>query len=469
VACLTLVLAAAARASADHDNRALLHLQVRQTAVAVSAALPSSQAQLADALTVASATGSPQTFTRVVTRRGLAKGAVSETFWELQPSGPVQLAQVGSAPLPGRTGRASGYVAQVRPGPQLRVTRILAGQPRRLGYALASNGSPRYIAHAEAALASNHRLNVPSSSPFGDLDFAVYFGRGQHQSELVQASVATPLMGDTASASVPFGNTFITVVATPRGSLVGWLSDALPWIVLATGAVLSCVRAATVEYIARRRQRAEKPGAGQSGQDVRLRERWSLRDGPVQVDRRPLWQGRDRECRTPATCGATRRQRVRRRHRRGAAHRCGRDPWPLRNLVPAALESFPAEPSSVPAVRSFVRSRCPRLPGAILGDLSLIVFELATNALQYAGTTFDVTVELHDGMVQMEVSDVGVERRRCGRTRRSAPRTPAACRSWMRWRTNGVYGRLRRARARRRGCVSTDRAQSAGLPRADRT
>ena len=259
--CLTLVLAWAASDAADRNDEALLGLQVRQTAAAIAAALPAAQAQLSDALTVASATGSAATFSKFVTRRGLPRGVVSESLWEKGVSGTVMLAAVGASPVLARDGRAPAFFAGVRSTTRLTVTPILAAQPRRVGYALASKGSPSYVAYVESALPSNRKLHTPASSPFGDLNLAVYIGSSAHRSNLVEASVPTPIRGEQASASTPFGNTTITVVATPKTSLVGWLSRALPWIVLGAGAVLTFASAATVEFVARRRAQAEAMSA----------------------------------------------------------------------------------------------------------------------------------------------------------------------------------------------------------------
>jgi hypothetical protein len=257
--CLTLVLAWAAGDAANRNNKALLDLQVRQTVAAVAAAIPTSQAQLSDALTVASATGSSTTFTKFVQHRGLPKGVVSESLWERGPSGgPVLLANIGKQPTLATEGSAAAFIGRARSNTQLTVTRILPGEPRRLGYALASGKNPDYIVYAETALPPRTKLRVPANSPFSDLNYAIYLGSGQHASDLVEASVPTPIHGISATASAPFGNTSITVVGTPKGWLVGWLSTALPWIVLAAGTVLSVVSAATVEYVGRRRRRAEE-------------------------------------------------------------------------------------------------------------------------------------------------------------------------------------------------------------------
>jgi serine phosphatase RsbU (regulator of sigma subunit) len=254
---LTLVLTWAAATASTRNNEALLRLQVRQTAATVSAALPSAQAQIADALTVARTTGSAQTFANFVRERGLQRGVVSESLWARLPSGSEELANVGKVPLLARGQQAPAFFAHLHSSDMLSVTGILPGSPRRVGYALVSKGDPSYLVYAESALPSDKTLRVPSSSPFDDLNYALFLGRSQEPSTLIASSLPVPIGGLEASASAPFGNTYITVVGTPKAPLVSWLSSALPWIVLVAGTILSCISAATVEYVARRRENAE--------------------------------------------------------------------------------------------------------------------------------------------------------------------------------------------------------------------
>ncbi len=63
--------------------------------------------------------------------------------------------------------------------------------------------------------------------------------------------------GNLATASVPFGDSAITVVATPDQELGGTLLARLPWIVAIAGAGLSLVAAVLADYLIRRRRQAE--------------------------------------------------------------------------------------------------------------------------------------------------------------------------------------------------------------------
>jgi anti-anti-sigma factor len=69
--------------------------------------------------------------------------------------------------------------------------------------------------------------------------------------------------------------------------------------------------------------------------------------------------------------------------------------------------SFASVPDSVHAVRSFIRSHKDILPIPLLADLELVASELATNAVQFAQTAFEVRLELRGAEVLLEVTDSG--------------------------------------------------------------
>ena len=126
----------------------------------------------------------------------------------------------------------------------------------RLGYAEMPVGEDRYIVYAETALPASRRFSVPKSSPFDDLNFAIYLDKTGTGAQLVAASVPVPVRGPTATATVAFGDATLTVVATPMSDLAGGLSAALPWVVLGLGLVLSLLTASTIDYVTRGRQLA---------------------------------------------------------------------------------------------------------------------------------------------------------------------------------------------------------------------
>lgn len=255
---LTGGLAWAASSVNRHNEASLLHLQVRQAASAVTEAVPSIQTQLLDSLEVAVDTGDPAAFKRFSSSTSTSGNRFATlSLWEKTASGAKRLALVGETPHLVSEGRAAAFFATVKPSPDLQVTEMLSGPAPWLGYAEMAPGSKGLFVYAESLLPERHHAVVPRSSAFNDLNFAIYFGARQAPSHLVEASVPTPVRGTKATATVPFGNTSLTLVGTPTRSLTGGLSSALVWIVLGVGCTLAALTASTVEYILRRRGLAE--------------------------------------------------------------------------------------------------------------------------------------------------------------------------------------------------------------------
>jgi anti-sigma regulatory factor (Ser/Thr protein kinase) len=66
---------------------------------------------------------------------------------------------------------------------------------------------------------------------------------------------------------------------------------------------------------------------------------------------------------------------------------------------------FSHEPQSVGAARRFATQALSDTPAEVLDAVELMVSELATNCIRYAGTTFAVTVAQADGEIRVEVTD----------------------------------------------------------------
>ena len=75
---------------------------------------------------------------------------------------------------------------------------------------------------------------------------------------LIAASVVNPnFSGRTASDSIAFGDTTLTLVMTPRRELGGTLLERLPWLIAGVGALIALAAAAMTERLVRRRADAE--------------------------------------------------------------------------------------------------------------------------------------------------------------------------------------------------------------------
>jgi hypothetical protein len=255
---LTAGLTWAASAVHHSSNDRLLQLQVRQTAATLSSALPSIQSQLVDAVQVATDTKQPAAFTRFVSGKVGSQGAyASVSLWKRTGNGTTLVAVDGTTPLLVSDGEVSAFFSHVHPSAELQLTGILRGTPARLGYAEMPPGDSVFVVYAESLLPDNRKLTVPKSSPFSDLNFALYLGARARPADLIEASVPTPVHGLTAARTLAFGDSAITVVGTPKTDLAGGLAAALPWIALGSGLVLTLASASTLEYVTRRRQLAE--------------------------------------------------------------------------------------------------------------------------------------------------------------------------------------------------------------------
>ncbi|MGH8891174.1 MAG: PP2C family protein-serine/threonine phosphatase [Acidothermaceae bacterium] len=260
---LALGLAWVARAVNTHSNDRLLSQEVQQAAASLSSALPVVQSQLSQTAEVAIQTNArPDVFARFTAAQLKSSGIVAISLWQVKDGAVHQLAIQSKSPS---TGLAlvgqhldASFFAGVHPSDQLFVTKIIPGSPPRLGYAsMPADDTAGVIVYAESVLPAGGRVTLPSSSPFHDLKFAIYLGNAATPAQLLEATTATPIRGQTASTSVPFGNTAITLVGSRNAQLAGGLSGALPWIVLAVGVGLALASGSTLEYVGRRRAVAE--------------------------------------------------------------------------------------------------------------------------------------------------------------------------------------------------------------------
>lgn len=247
---------AASRANANSNQR-LLRLQVREVAATITTALSSVQTELGDLVALATIEHTPAKFEALATDKLKTAGFSSVSLWRLAGgSSPTELALVGSTPQLVRDGKTASFFSGLRQARRLHVIGVLSGPSPRLGYGMAASGAVGLTVYAESPLPAGRHLTVPRSSPFGELNYALYLGRSEANRNLIASSVPVPVTGTKAVATVPFGDTIVTIVATPRTQLAGTLSGDLAWIVLAVGVILSLVGASTVEYAFRRRAQA---------------------------------------------------------------------------------------------------------------------------------------------------------------------------------------------------------------------
>jgi anti-sigma regulatory factor (Ser/Thr protein kinase) len=69
--------------------------------------------------------------------------------------------------------------------------------------------------------------------------------------------------------------------------------------------------------------------------------------------------------------------------------------------------SFSSDPASTGSARHFVLRAVGNAPPGVRDSIAVMVGELTMNAVQHAQTGFQVTVELTDGTLRVEVTDSG--------------------------------------------------------------
>jgi serine phosphatase RsbU (regulator of sigma subunit) len=139
------------------------------------------------------------------------------------------------------------------------VRRLTVGDQSRIAYALADPDSG-LVVYAERAIPADRRAPVDRNAAYADLNYAIYLGPSTTTDTMTTTDVdpaELPLEGRTARAEVPFGDTVLTLVTTPRHHLGSTLSQRLPWILLLGGLLLTVAAAVVARQLARDRQRAE--------------------------------------------------------------------------------------------------------------------------------------------------------------------------------------------------------------------
>lgn len=246
---------------ANNENR-LLKLSAREASSVLTGSVPSIQTPLASAAELAGATNG-----NVVKFKGVAglsagpekgKEFSSMSLWRVGSTRP--LAVVGASPVLASMPDPESFIRRAAQQPTLSVFDLLQPPNLRLGYAFAAPGSRSgYVVYGETPLPSDRRSRIQNSSAFSNLNYAIYFGRTPQPSNLLLTSVQhLPFSGRTASDSVPFGDTALTLVVSPRDALAGALPERLPWLIAIVGILLTASASGLTLRLVERRRDAER-------------------------------------------------------------------------------------------------------------------------------------------------------------------------------------------------------------------
>ena len=263
LATTTLSVALAVRTDRSNEER-LLHVQTDQAAAVLEAATMGVQEPLASALDVA-ASVLPYRLRTTFDARFIRNIGPDQPFevgalWQRGRSGLRQVARVGARPgiRPPST-QATRLVSRSLTARTMAVDWSTVGQQIRIIYVLADPTSP-FVVYAERSVPSNRRTPVESDSGFAGLDYALYLGEGTRTEDMVMTDVEPaqlPLDGLTYTATVPFGDDVLTLVARPRDHLGSDLSEQLPWLLGLAGPLATALALLLARHLLRSRERAE--------------------------------------------------------------------------------------------------------------------------------------------------------------------------------------------------------------------
>jgi serine phosphatase RsbU (regulator of sigma subunit) len=247
----------------EANERRLLDLRVRQLGLVLTSAVPSVQTPLASAAELADTTGGDaQKFEAFMAPYvGPGRQYASASLWPLGESALSPVARIGSPPqLDALPGGAAAFFARAAQTRELSVVGILHTAQPSVGYEFNTPGvKAGFAVYAEDRLTKSRRSKREADPAFADLNYVVYLGRTRSAATLLVTNLKRlPSGGREASDAVPFGDTYLTLVVTPHGSLGGTFFEDLPWIFALGGVLISLAAALLTDRLARGRQRAER-------------------------------------------------------------------------------------------------------------------------------------------------------------------------------------------------------------------
>jgi len=248
-----------ARVDENTEDR-LLQGQSRQAAAVLSTAALVIQQPMQAALDVQAFTEPGNSASVFERGMGMNVGAedadfVTASLWHEEQGRITRVAAVGPSPgIDGSSPEGQAFLGRALKSPTSVVERVVVGEQHRFAFALADSATG-HVVYAERSIPADRRSRVDRDSAFADLNYAIYLGKGTELANLSTSDVDPadlPLDGLTSTTEVPFSDTVLTLVTSPRRHLGSSLSQYLP-VVLGIGGLLLTVFAAV---IARRAVRA---------------------------------------------------------------------------------------------------------------------------------------------------------------------------------------------------------------------
>ena len=259
------VLATWGAARFDHNTEErLLQVQTRQAAAVLSTSSLVIQQPMKAALDVQAFAGRSSA---AVFERGMGAVVgteddqfVSASLWHRDGERIRSVAAEGARQgIDGNSPEGQAFLDRALKSTTSVVERVVVGEQIRLAFALA-NPETGHVVYAERAVPANRRSRVDQDAAFADLNYAIYLGEGTDMADLSTTDVDPadlPLKGLTYRTEVPFADTKLTVVMSPRRQLGSALSQRLPIILGVGGLLLTIIAALMARQLVRARSEAE--------------------------------------------------------------------------------------------------------------------------------------------------------------------------------------------------------------------
>jgi serine phosphatase RsbU (regulator of sigma subunit)/type II secretory pathway pseudopilin PulG len=280
---VTAVLTTLSRLNYTRNEQHLVTTQTRLAALSISSAAVDLQRRLGRAATLAVATKDPAEFRQSI-GPSIPQPFAGVVLYRVAGG---QATAITTAGQPTMLGPDSAELQQVAvraaKTPNLVVTHPVSGSQHRIGYAYSTSGNGGvYVAYGEALLPASRRVPLPADSPFGNVSFAIYYGRAQTAAALIETDEAhLPIRGTKAAATFQFGDTPLTLVLAPRGSMLGGFAQSVAPTIGILGLLFTALMALLAERLIRGRGMAQELAAAnrrlyQAQRDVSVQLQHSL-------------------------------------------------------------------------------------------------------------------------------------------------------------------------------------------------
>lgn len=260
---ITVVLSLGASVLHDSNENRLLAQRGREAATSFNTTLATIQTPLTSASDLAEATDGDSEALQAQLNVLVTAGQrfVSASVWRLDGSSTDPVVVVGTRPLlasmPADEIRA--VLARAAASPRLAVFDLMGRENPGVGYSVvSSNPDPRFVTYVERVLPANRTRYVRDSDAFSGLDNALYLGKEEDPAKLLTASRPDlPFEGRRRVEVIPWGDSSLTLVVSPKGDLGGGVAARLWWLLLIAGAVVTAGMGYLFERLLRQREQAQ--------------------------------------------------------------------------------------------------------------------------------------------------------------------------------------------------------------------